>query len=474
MADVSAKLPEEILVQVLPDFGLGRGESAWTAGLAVSRRWRAVAWNHPSYWSDVDFQMSRGPRTVHLGAIRLTRSGNRPFRLSLWMPGVRSGDRVRLFREIVLPLVTEHLHRIHTLRVMHIPLDLLHDLLASITVPAAVLTSFTLTVDTSADSGRFSDHYSFSTLPHDLFAGRPALLRHLVLKNVGHFLQPVLASHQRPTWCSEIDKLSLEYHTMLPRVLNWKDSMPRVRVLDIHSKDNFLEAGSRIDLDRINLYIAAIDPVHHPIAQVSIVHAYVPSNQLNYALLSHLGDDGDLVMSLGWADTADAEFTVTFSPSHQPQLQRVFHGALEVWRAAWPYDKSHPAAGNYWTSRNIGMATHGLFTQHETFQRVVIFQAPITLLAALAHHLPRCLPGLQEVVLFVTAEPGWPVWGDCQLARHRVPIDCPTLKHVVIKDVYQCRRLRLLDEPATRSLLEHLFTPPPLVTLENMIFDFPN
>ena len=435
--------------------------------MLVCRRWRAVAMEHPDYWSRLELRDTSKPLILKLCASRLDYAGARACRVRVTGNG---GDRAgTTLRNTILPIVRRHLRHISILQINVAEIDI-EALFTALNVPAPMLERLDIYVESLHE--RDDGSVAFPSIPTDLFGHSAPRLTTMYLMNIGQ-LHGHPASHPPPPWFAQIRKLHVTFVNRgedLPIV--WHEAMPNVQTLrpvtsgGLHPMYQHQVPTPLQRLECLSYFPADFSLNQFPDVIISgTAQSSDAIAQLFEVFSSH--NSGPLELRLA-VDEA-RWFTTTISSIGQVKRVRTVHSARAEWEGVDPYRVAAPrnASASDWY---LNSEPNDLFTHQDIFDRVEALEAPLSLLVILEQHLPSRMSRLAEVVVLITADVGQDVFDDCSNSHkhERRPISCPNLAVLRVRDVHDYRRPRVVDRARLLDILSVLFDPLPALTAVNV------
>ena len=496
--DFTICLPDEILTCVI-ELTHEHGSSIYNRrdfhrlpSFLVCRRWYGIAIESPLYWQDISVVFPDTKIHVETFVLRLERAKRRPVALTFegryWPLATRM--ELELLRVQLMPALASHMDHIKSLQLRILQDPMMGIVLAALDVPAPVLVHLGI----HAQSVDFiSTHSTERLTPRNLFSNAAPVLRSLQL---AHFHPPWSTNEESaspqdmPNWTRQITHLDLKYNRgCLPIV--WHDVFPCIQELSVDDtvavsrvyaapgrqpvalRRVTVRATSSFEQSQSQIQLALPDT-----AWISVGHAGIYTvEQLTNDLVASPATPGFVVrlptLKLVIAEaestwTHNERFTVLISDNHRGRT-REFTEGLALWSQTAPFYYSHPSMLPS-PIHPRKCAPNELLSRFEVMQRVVELEASLYLLTKLAHHLPDELPVLKRVILMLTFERfgrRMPL-DKCELRLKMVPIVCPLLEVVVIKDTQTYSRPRRVPLYEVRLLVNKVFSGSPQLQALNV------
>ncbi|KZV99182.1 hypothetical protein EXIGLDRAFT_726248 [Exidia glandulosa HHB12029] len=358
---------------------------------SVSRRWRAIVHDHPTYWRDI-FLDTPSLSSVLLLGLRLERGGSRPAYVSIdvqkpWPP----------LRAMLFPIVAAHLHRISRLS-LTVTAQNANSLFRALSNPAPLLHAFELIF--------LRPQSALCTLPLDVFGGVAPSLTNMALINVSLTEAPYAAFAHVCHLVIGFDGLSPT--TAVPFVF---EIFPRIRYLSLmraamleDTRFRNQDCWSALETLVVLTNIRCRDAVFQVAPVGDLVHLITQDCNREHVTLFARHLEGPLELAI--EDVDEQQFNIVLR-SRTPVRSRVFLERCDDWvtNAALPHD--------------------ALRREH-ILARVVTFVMPIALWYAIIGFMAP-LPALSMLIILLH--------GGHRLLSSRLSsrLQCPNMEVLVLR-----------------------------------------
>ncbi|KZV94589.1 hypothetical protein EXIGLDRAFT_736615 [Exidia glandulosa HHB12029] len=424
MTDYSDRVPDEVLSKIF-DFA-SHLEIVYAS--ATCRRWRAVATDHPTYWT-ISLQTT-SPQSIALFIGRLDRSHSRPITLLVLL----STSRYRaVYTSQVLPdaffeAIGRHIHHTKALR-LRIPFENAEALMTALQSPAPILEL--LAVDFYRGGRRHV------ILHPDLFGKNALKLRSLQLRNT--------IPHPQASWLAQVEHLTITFRSDASA---WEGGPPVVfpRLLSLrrltlagHIPVAYLATTPWAQLDE--LLINEFE-YHSPdwslwrsasLANIPYVGTDFVNNEIVSIISNHL--QGSLALTLG----------IEPGPCFFARFQSRSDGRQRIIRESATTNNGWGAPRTGWDGRKP--PPHDLFSRPALMHRVAHLVMPAALWPRLSGYFTH-LPDLTDLLIPLHSARELSYFGD-----DAKPLRCPALFSVTFIGNHSGRNVvRVPSEAFTRFM----------------------
>ncbi|KZV94590.1 hypothetical protein EXIGLDRAFT_736616 [Exidia glandulosa HHB12029] len=406
VADYDDRLPDELLTSILDYASLL--EISYAS--AVSRRWRAVALDHPTYWQSICID-SLSPRASAFFNTRLERARSRPIEVFVRFMATYFEDKNHELPDSLFQGIRRHIFHMKSLH-LRMAFKYAEKMVEALSQPAPILESLGIDFYQPVGPSPFLRH-EHVVLPAGLFANHAPKLTSLELRNA-------ITSSQASSCFARVDYLALSFRfdpsdseDSVPPDFAHFPSLKRLALAG-HIPLAYLEKAPWRSLDQLIIERFAAYSPHWtlwrtwPLVDIS----YIGTDFVNDEVITILGQhlQGRLDLHLG------VQPGVCFFARFRSRLDGRRRMVREFTRTAVAARDSYKG----WDGKKP--PPHDLFSRPLIVDRIVHLTMPATLWIRLTGYF-AVLPALEELVIPLHNAGELSSLGDKRLV-------CPTLSSV--------------------------------------------